>query len=157
MGFQTEDCDRPAGSHNAPAAGSRSPSAPLVLVVEKTQSLSRAVGFLCEYLGVHVEAVGIQRDLGPCSWRERPIAVMAPADAPNQDGCDVLEIVAEYDRDLPVMLVMGRESMRLSGIAATEARLGLSAVQKMTTIPGIGDLTDFFVKAGRHRTRRSAG
>ncbi len=150
MGFLVGDCSPPADN-------GRESRAPLLLVVETTQTLSRAVGFFCKYLGVRVEAVGMHQDLRVLLAMRGPIAVMAPADAADHDTGRLLEIVAEHDRDLPVLLVIGRDCARLGRIEGAEAILGLTAVQKMTAIPGIGDLTDFLLKAGKRRVRRSFG
>ena len=150
MGFLMEN-------RGAPASNRGESRAPLLLVIETSQVLSRAVGFLCQYLGVQVEAAGMRHDLRTLLATRGPIAVMAPADAATPDADLILEIVAEYDRDLPVLLVTGRDCACLGRIEAAEARLGLSAVQRMTAMPGIGDLTEFLLKAGKRRTRRPLG
>ncbi len=150
MELLMEERGRPV---DPPAVPQREPCPPLLLVIEDTQALSRAVGFLCQYLGVQIEAVGGQRDLRGLLTGRRPIAVLAPAEAVARDGYDVLRRVAEYDRDLPVMLVVARNSAQLGRIKAMEATLCLSSVRKVTTVPGMGDLADFLSEAGKRIAR----
>ena len=124
----------------------------LVLVVEDTPVLSRTIGFLCDYLGFRVESVPSSANLPALLRGRRPIAVMSAIDVRWQDGCDVLKTVAEYNRCLPVLLVTGTEPALLGAVEAVEEVWQLRHVSKTTSMPGIGDLVEFLLKAGQGKS-----
>jgi CheY-like chemotaxis protein len=121
----------------------------LVLVVEDAPVLSRSIGFLCDYLGIHLETVSGHADLEAVLRSRRPMAVMSMIDTPAQDGCHVLKTIAGYDRTLPVMLVTGNDPALLGAVEAVEEIWQLGRLSKMTGIPGVGDLVEFLFSASR--------
>lgn len=121
----------------------------LVFLIEDFPSISRSIGLVCEYLGIHLETVSSRSDLNALLRARRPMAVMSPVDTPAQDGCHVLKAVAAYDRDLPVLLVTGADPTILGAVEAVEEIWQLGHVQKATATPSIGDCAEFLSKAGR--------
>jgi CheY-like chemotaxis protein len=121
----------------------------LVLVIEDAPVLSRTIGFLCDYLGITVEAVPANADLAKLLRSKRPMAVMSMIDTRVQDGCHVLETVAEHDRTLPVLLVTGNDPALLGVVEAVQEIWQLGHVLKVTGAPGVGDVIEFLFKAGR--------
>jgi CheY-like chemotaxis protein len=121
----------------------------LVLVIEDAPVLCRTIGYLCDYLGITVEAVPGNADLKKLLRSRRPMAVMSTIDTPAQDGCHVLKTVAEHDRTLPVLLVTGSDPALLGAVEAVEEICQLGHVLKVTGAPGVGDVIEFLFKAGR--------
>ena len=120
----------------------------VVLVVEDAPVLSHSIGFLCDYLGIHVETVSGQADLEAVLRSRRPVAVLSMIDTPTQDGCHVLKIVARYDRTLPIMLVTGNDPALLGAVEAVEEVWRLGNLFKVAGIPWVGDIVEFLFGAG---------
>ncbi len=120
-----------------------------MLVIEDDVGLSGAFHVVCECLNVAVERMPTRDDLGSVLRHRRPMAVVAEMDAAGQDGCNVLMTVAAHDRDLPVLLVTGEDSVLLGAIDAVEEIWQLTSVVKWPRLLGIGAVVDFLFRAGR--------
>jgi CheY-like chemotaxis protein len=121
----------------------------LVVVVEDGISLSEPLRMICECLGIAVERMPSQDDLGPVLRNSRPMAVVADMNASGQDGCHVLMTIAAYDRSLPVLLITGPDPALIGAVDAVEELWELSSVEKWQELSGVGAMVDFLFRAGR--------
>jgi CheY-like chemotaxis protein len=122
---------------------------PLVLVVEDDEEISTAFRAVCDCLDVAVERMPTQDDLGAVLGQLRPMAVVAAMDAAGQDGCHVLMTVAAFDRDLPVLLIVGDDPTLAGAVDAVAELWQLCSVTKWPRLSGIGAMVDFVFRAGR--------
>jgi hypothetical protein len=121
----------------------------LVVVVEDGISLFGPFRTICECLGIAVERMPSQVDLGPVLRNRRPMAVVAEMEASGQDGCHILMTIAAHDRSLPVLLITGPDPALLGAVDAVEELWELSSVEKWQQLSGVGAIVDFLFRAGR--------
>ncbi len=121
----------------------------LVLVVEDRPRLSRMVEYICDFLGVAMERVGTNEDLGDLLDSRRPLAVICELEGGVQDGCHIMKTVAGHDPSLPIMLITGGDPALIGAAEAVEEIWGLSSVLKLRDQPGLGDVVDFLFRSGR--------
>ncbi|MBV9783253.1 MAG: hypothetical protein JO264_05485 [Acidisphaera sp.] len=121
----------------------------LVVVVEDDEEFSSAFRAVCDCLDVAVERIPTQDNLGKVLNQLRPMAVVAAMDATGQDGCHVLMTIADFDRDLPVLLITGDDPTLLGAVDAVTELWQLSSVTQWPSMLGIGDVVDFLFRAGR--------
>jgi hypothetical protein len=57
--------------------------------------------------------------------------------------------VADYDRDMPVLLLTGDDPALLGAVDAVEEIWQLTAVDKWPQLLGVGAVVDFLFRAGR--------
>jgi hypothetical protein len=122
---------------------------PLVLVVEDGIRLSEAFRVICDCLGVAVERLPSTDDLKVALRTRRPMVVIAEMDGAGQDGCHVLMTVAEHDRSLPVLLIMGPDPALVGAVDAVEEIWELTSVETWPNLLGVGAMVDVLFRAGR--------
>ena len=121
---------------------------PVLVVIEDATLLSEALDSICECLGIEVERISSYDDLVRTLRVRRPMAVVAEMDAAGQDGCHVLITVAEYDRQLPVLMITGDDPALLGAIDAVEEMWDVQAVVKWPRLRGVGEIVKFLFHAG---------
>jgi hypothetical protein len=121
----------------------------LVIVVADGTTISEIFRKVCECLDVIVERIPSQEDLNTVLRHRRPMAVVAEMDAVGQDGCHVLMTIADYDRELPVLLITGGDPSTIGAIDAVEEIWHLVSVVKWDRLPGVGAIVEFLCRAGR--------
>jgi len=126
----------------------------VVMVVEGAPGLSGQVNAICGYVGLNVEAVPSIADLGMLLDERRPLALIAPFETDHQDGGHILKSVATHDRDLPVMLLTGRNPIYLGAAEAMQEILKLSAVSLPQGEPTLGQMVEFLARASQRNRRR---
>jgi len=119
------------------------------MVVENRNGLSAMVQGLCDHLGITVEPVYCSQSLPQLLVSERPVAVLAELDGVDQDGCDVMMRVADYDPTMPVLLLTGADPAQLGAADAVKELWGLSGVQMEPQLPSAGWLAEFLCCAAR--------
>jgi ActR/RegA family two-component response regulator len=124
---------------------------PVVLVVRDDHQADSTLDAICQYIGIRIEQISSYDDLAACLRIHYPMAVVAEMDAPGQDGCRVLVTVAEFDRELSVLLIVGDDPILLGTINAIEELWCVKAVAKWPSVPGAADLVDFLFRAGQSR------
>jgi hypothetical protein len=77
------------------------------------------------------------------------MAVVAEMDAVGQDGCHVLMTIANYDRELPVLMITGGEPSAIGALDAVEEIWHLVSVVKWDRLLGVGAIVEFLCRAGR--------
>jgi len=125
------------------------PRSALLLVIEDGDQTTDALAQICDCLEIGVERVPSERDLLPMLHEYRPMAVVAQMDCAGQDGCHVMMTVAEYDRALPVMLLVGDDPALAGAADAVEEIWQLESVTKLLANPNVGTIVDFLFRAGR--------
>ncbi|MDE2006409.1 MAG: hypothetical protein KGI51_07580 [Rhodospirillales bacterium] len=140
---------RPATSPRIEAARLFARRTPLILVVEDTPRISEAIREISTFLGVAVERIGPERELLHALRDRRPMAVIAELDAPSRDGCHVMMEMAEYDRNLPLMLLTGPSQVLAGAADAVEELCALRALTLIQELPPIGGFVEFVFRAGQ--------
>ncbi len=152
------ECDHASPAPDADAAAPAAPQAArranLVLVVEDAPSLSSQVSAICGYVGLNVEPVASVQDLGLLLDERRPLAVIAPFETEHQDGGHMLKCVAAHDRDLPVMLLTGRNPIYQGAAEAMQEILALNNVIIPDGEPTLGQMVEFLARASQRNRRR---
>jgi len=126
----------------------------LVLVVDDEPAVAASVGAICAYVGLAVEAVSAAADLGMMLDDRRPLAVIAPFESDYQDGAHILKAVATHDRDLPVMILTGRNPAWLGAAEAMQEILQLPNATLPHGEPSLGQMVEFLANAAQRNRRR---
>lgn len=122
---------------------------PLVFVVEDQSRYSPGLHTICEFLGIKLEQVSSCHDLAPMLKTRKPMAVFCDLDSQGQDGCHIMKVVAEHDRTLPILVVVGDDPNLLGAAEAVEEIFNLTEIRACRRLPGIGELVEFLFSAGR--------
>jgi DNA-binding NtrC family response regulator len=122
---------------------------PVVLVIEDDLHLTDAFRIVCVCLNLAVQRLPSHADLAAALRTHRPMAVVAEIDAAGRDGCNVLMIVAAFDRSLPVLLLTGSDPALLGAVDAVEEIWQLTAVTTAPELGGMDEMVEFLSHAGR--------
>jgi hypothetical protein len=122
---------------------------PLLLVVEDGGVVAGSLQPICDFLDIAVERLPSECDLAGALRDYLPMGVVAHLDSQGQDGCHVMMTVAQHDRGLPIMLLVGEDPTLAGAADAVEELWKLEAVVKFSSLPGIGSIVDFIFRAGR--------
>jgi len=93
---------------------------PLIVVVEDDRGLSDAIHEICDHLDVTVQHLSSEEDFAPMLARHRPMAVVAKIEANGQDSYHVMKIVANHDRNLPIVLLTGGDPAPIGAADAVQ-------------------------------------
>lgn len=121
----------------------------LVLIVTDNLNVSMNFGSLCGFLNIDMEHVPSDQDLAIVLREQQPMAVIADLDGSGQDGYHVMMQVADYDRELPILLLTGRDPAMAGAADAIEELWQLTSVAQSSSMPSVGHLVDFLFRAGR--------
>lgn len=138
-----------ANSTNAAGDNQSTERQPILLVVEDDETTSTVLQPICEFLDIALERVPSEIDLSGILREFRPMGVVTALDCRGQDGCNVMITVADYDRTLPMLLLIGDEPYLAGAADAVEEVWQLEAVTKAWGFPGVGEVVDFILRAGR--------
>jgi hypothetical protein len=122
---------------------------PIVAVVEDGGIVSQEFGMVCEFLDIAVHPVSTYADLGTMLPALHPMASVCGADGAGQDGCNIMKAVADYDPELPLMIVTGADAAVAGAIDAVEEIWHLREVIALPVMPNAAGLVDFLFRAGR--------
>jgi hypothetical protein len=122
---------------------------PLVFIVEDQPRFSPGLQTICEFLGITLEQVSSSHDLTPLLKIRKPMAVFCEFDSQGQDGCHIMKVVADHDRTLPVLVVVGDDPNLLGAAEAVEEIFHLTEIRACKRLPGVGELVEFLFSAGR--------
>jgi hypothetical protein len=122
--------------------------APVVLVMEDGRELSDALRALCAFLGIRIERLDSSEPLLPFLMQCRPMAVIAPMEAKDQDGANVLMAVGRHDPSLPVLVLTGSDPSLAGAVDAVTELWRLTAVVQSLTWPSLGEFAEFLCRAG---------
>ena len=124
-------------------------SPPTLLIVSDDFHMITAMEVICDFLGLGVEQMTTNRDVTPMLQNFRPLAVMVEVDGAGQDGFNVMMNVAKIDKDMPVLLLTGKDPAMAGAADAIQEICGLTSVTKVPELPGVGEIVDFLFRAGR--------
>ena len=122
---------------------------PSVLLVRGDDADNTLLGSVCEFLDLHVEHVSIDDEIMPMLMALRPAVIISDIVGEKQDGYHIMKVVADYDRDMPVLLLTDGDPALLGAIDAIQEIWGLSHVGTATDGGDIGSLVDFLCHAVR--------
>jgi hypothetical protein len=122
---------------------------PVVLIVEPSPGLSRAIGEVCDFLRVRIECISNARETGYALREIRPMAVFTQATTVDCGVYDLLMAVADYDHGLPVMVVTDADPAARGALEGAQKLWQLTELQSVSKRPGIRSLIDFLFTAGR--------
>lgn len=145
MAFTTTD--RVRDLH--PILRARSEPQAVVMIVSDDLPWSQGIETVCDFFGLAVEMVPSDFDLWSLLEEFRPMAVITDVDGLGQDGFHVMRTVAEYDQNIPVMLLCGDDAALAGAAEAVQEICGLATLVALPELPGVGRLVDFLFTAGR--------
>lgn len=136
----------PGDADDDPAGPAR---LPLVLIIEDDDSIASALQPICDFLEIGLEHVPSECDVTDILNNSRPMGVVAQMDGHGQDGCHIMKTIAQHDRTLPILLIVGDDPVLAGAADAVEEVWQLESVAKVAHLPGIGAIVDFLFRAGR--------
>ena len=132
---------------NAPENAPPPMEAPLIVVCQDQTPIGAAVIPLAAELGFRVEVISGCSRLFEFLHYMQPSAVISDLVLSNQDGFDVMKIVAGYNRDLP-LLVVTSDPVLLGAVDAIEELWRLTNVWRMRSDPTPAKLAEFLQRSG---------
>ena len=102
-----------------------------------------------DFLDLKMEVVSAGADLMHVLREQRPMAVISDMDGEEQDGFHTMKMVADYRRDLPVLLLTGGDAVLMGAADAVQDLWGLTAVTRTSEFAIAGQLVAFLFSAGR--------
>lgn len=121
----------------------------LVVIVCDTPETVQQLEAVCDFFDLAVAIVPAHADLMKVLREHRPMAVIGDIDGQHQDGFHTMKIVANYDRELPVLLLTGGDPVMMGAADAVQEMWNLTVVSRSTSAPLAGQLADFLCTAGR--------
>jgi hypothetical protein len=122
---------------------------PLVIIACDAAETVDQLKTVCGFFEVAVEVLSDHNDLMQSLREHHPMALIGEVDGKRQDGFHAMKLVANYDRDLPVMLLTGGDPVSMGAADAVQETWGLTMVSRSTSSPLAGQLADFLFTAGR--------
>ncbi len=104
---------------------------------------------VCAFFDLTVEVVPSRGDLLQALHEHLPMAVITDIDGEHQDGFHAMKTVANYDRDLPIMLLTGGDPTLMGAADAVQEIWRLTMVNRSGSGPLAAQLADFLFTAGR--------
>ena len=120
-----------------------------VLIVRDDGADNYLLDSICEFLGIGVQHVASDDDIGPILRTMRPVAVIADLAGEVQDGYHIMKTAAAYNRHLPVLLLTDGDPALLGAIDAVQEIWGLTRVAIMTGKGDIAEFVDFLCQSTR--------
>lgn len=122
---------------------------PFVAVFEgESPDQARSVRSMCESLGARVESLNRSSCVAEILRYMEPCAVISEIALDGRDGFDVMKLVAEYNRNLPLLMLTGRDPVVLGAVDAIEEIWELTDVWRMEQPPSLAGLRAFIGAAG---------
>jgi len=134
--------------HDFPGTMNTARQGVVVIVSDDTPTIQNVVP-VCEFLELRVEVVSAGKDLTQVLREHRPMAVISDVDSEDQDGFHTMKMIARYNRELPIMLLTGGDSVLMGAADAVQDMWGLASVTRTSGFPMAGQLVAFLFGAGR--------
>lgn len=122
---------------------------PVVVIVSDDNALTSPLDVVCDFLNLGIEHVASDQDLLRVLRAQRPMAVITEMDGRGQDGFNVMMTVSAYDPDLPIMLLTNDDPSLAGAAEAVQELWRMTGVTMTGRFPKVGQLVDFFSRAGR--------
>ncbi len=117
--------------------------APLVVVCEDHHGPGPSIAGLCERLGMRVETLTGSPRLFEILHYMQPAAVISAIVLREQDGFDVMKMVAGYHRDLPLLMLTGDDPILQGAVDAIEEAWQLTNVWRLEGVASVGTIQGF--------------
>ena len=121
----------------------------VVAVVTDDPSTVDNLAPVLDFLDLKMEIVSAGADLMQVLRELRPMAVISDMDGEEQDGFHTMKMVADYRRDLPVLLLTGGDAVLMGAADAVQDLWGLTSVTRTSEFAVAGQLVAFLFTAGR--------
>jgi hypothetical protein len=125
------------------------PKQGIVAIVTDDPGTIDKLASVLDFLDLRMEIVSAGTDLKQVLRELRPIAVISDMDGEEQDGFHTMKMVADYRRDLPVMLLTGGDAVLMGAADAVQDLWGLTSVTRTSEFAIAGQLVAFLFTAGR--------
>jgi CheY-like chemotaxis protein len=120
----------------------------IIIVFESRAAGAQPIAEICRAMGVRVLALRGERRLLEILHYLQPVAVVADCVMEEQDGFDVMKVIACYNRQLP-MLMLTNGDHHLAGAAEAVAEIWhMTDVTVSTAIPTAHSLRAFLNSVG---------
>jgi len=120
-----------------------------VVVVSDDPALFESLEPVCTFLELRPECVTFGMDLLSALQHQQPIAVISDIEGEEQDGFHAMKVVADYHRDLPILMLTEGDPILMGATDAMQEVCGLTTVVRSTGNPLAGELVSFLFSAGR--------
>jgi CheY-like chemotaxis protein len=121
----------------------------VVAIVSDDPATIDSLAPVFDFLDLKMEVVATGTDLMQVLRDERPMAVISDMDGEEQDGFHTMKMVAQYHRDLPVLLLTGGDAVLMGAADAVQDLWGLTSVTRTSEFAIAGQLVAFLFSAGR--------
>lgn len=125
------------------------PKQGIVAIVTDDPATIDKLAPVLDFLDLKMEIVSAGTDLMQVLRELRPMAVISDMDGEEQDGFHTMKMVADYRRDLPVMLLTGGDAVLMGAADAVQDLWGLTSVTSTSEFAIAGQLVAFLFTAGR--------
>ena len=146
MGRIREIACSPIAATAAPADWTEEP---VLLVLAKSPTLALAIDEVCKFLGIRVAPVEDTIGITETLYQLRPIAALAVTDEIDCAVYDLLMAVADFDPNLPVLMVTDDRASICAAVHAAHKLWQLTDLIHLTRAVETRDLIDFLFRAGR--------
>jgi hypothetical protein len=123
---------------------------PTIVVIEQYALLSWQYSHVLDYLGLRLHNVRSVSELNATLRTHAPMALIWEL-AAGLDGSQVLHAISEFDRTLPMLIVLDDDTGTPAIIDSTIRFLRITDVTKRSGEPALRDLVEFLFRAGRGR------
>jgi FixJ family two-component response regulator len=121
----------------------------VVAVVSDDPATIASLSPVCEFLDLRMEVVSSGTDLATVLREHRPMAVISDVECGEHDGFYVMQVIARFDLDLPIMLLTGGDAVLMGAADAIQELCGLTSVTATSGFPMASQLVSFLFAAGR--------
>ncbi|HQT76959.1 MAG TPA: hypothetical protein PLD10_07895 [Rhodopila sp.] len=104
---------------------------------------------VCDFLDLQVQLVTPDADMPSMLRAYRPIAVITDVDGIEQDGFHTMQVIARFNRSLPILLLTDGDPVLMGAADAVQEMCGLRSVTLTSAFPAAGQIVAFLFSAGR--------
>jgi CheY-like chemotaxis protein len=125
------------------------PKQGVIVIVSDNAATTENLAPVCEFLDLRMEVVSAGMDLANVLLEHRPLAVISDVDCEDHDGFHVMKLIAQHDREIPILLLTNGDSALMGAADAVQVLCGLTTVTVTSGFPMAGQLVAFLFNAGR--------
>ncbi len=120
----------------------------VAVVTDDLATIDRLAPVL-DFLDLKMEIVSAGTDLMQVLQEQRPMAVISDVEGDEQDGFHTMKLVANYRRDVPVLLLTDGDPVLMGAADAIQDLWGLTSVTRTSAFAIAGQVVAFLFTAGR--------
>lgn len=125
---------------------------PTVVIVEERERLSRDYSHVFDCLGIRRNNARSVDELKATLCTHAPMAIIWEL-AAGFDSGEVLGAISEFDRNLPMLIIVGDDSNMPGTVDSMIRFLRIADVTKHSGEPVLRDIVEFLFRAGRKSGR----